>query len=164
MVHYPMDYWRIYDQGIACTVESYREDHDLASGRAKSRYLVVVRCLIKLHSVLTHARLAGQELPNVSQVIFHMDWRGLKGRGLILQDERDEFTPAKLVTDRFPKTITLPWGDVRDDYFKALHKISVPFFGLFAASGQFEPATWLTKERVGQLFERYGRDMRLFDP
>jgi Putative DNA-binding domain len=164
VVHYPMDYWRIYDRGLFCAVESYREDHDLERGSSKYRYLVVVRCLIKLHSVLAHARLVGQEVPALAQFIFHMDWRGLKDRSLFLHDIEDGFTEAKVPTDRFFKTITLTWPEVRDDYFGALKRICVPFFELFASRNQFEPQRWLTRERVEELFARYGRDMRLLEP
>jgi Putative DNA-binding domain len=163
VVQYPMDYWRIYDQGLFCVVESYREDHDLADGKSRDKHLVVVRCLIKLHSVLAHARLVGQEMPALAQIVFHMDWRGLKGRSLILRDMHDDFTEVKAATDRFFKTITLSWAEVRDDYFGALKRICVPFFGLFASRHDFEPEQWLTRDRVEQLFARYGRGMRLFE-
>ena len=164
VVHYPMDYWRIYDEGLFCAVESYREDHDRERGLSKDTYLTVVRCLIKLHSVLAHARLVGQEMPALAQIIFHMDWRGLKDRSLILRDIDDDFSGVKVSTGRFFKTITLTWPDVRDDYFGALQRICVPFFELFASRNQFEPEKWLTRERVEELFAKYGRDMRLFEP
>jgi hypothetical protein len=164
VVQYPMDYWRIYDQGLFCAVESYREDHDPELGLSKERFLVVVRCLIKLHSVLAHARLVGQEAPALGQIIFHMDWRGLKDRSLILRDIDDGLTAAKSSTDRFFRSIRLTWPEVRDDYFGALKRISVPFFELFALRKQFEPEHWLTRERVEELFSNYGRNMRLIEP
>src|SRR5262249_30465346 len=133
VVHYPMDYWRIYDQGLFCTSESYREDHDPGRGVPDRRYLVVVRCLIKLHSVLAHARLVGQEMPALGQILLHMDWRGLNGRALILNAEDDDLTPTRASTEWYFKTIRLPWSEVRDDYFSALKRISVPFLELFAS-------------------------------
>jgi hypothetical protein len=164
VVHYPMDYWRIYDQGIFCAIESYREDHDPKLGLSKERYFVVVRCLIKLHSVLAHARLVGQELPALAQIIFHMDWRGLKDRSLILREIGDDFTTTMPTTDRFFKTVLLTWPDLRDDYFAALKRLSAPFFELFASRSEFEPDKWLTRDRIEQLFASYGRHMRLLDP
>jgi hypothetical protein len=163
VVHYPMDYWRIYDQGLFCVVESYREDHDPKRGLSKDKYLVVVRCLIKLHSVLAHARLVGQEQPALAQIIFHMDWHGLRDRSLILHEIGDDFTARKASTDRFFKTIVLTWPELRDDYFGALKRVSAPFFELFATRNGFEPDKWLTRERIEELFAEYGRNMRLFE-
>jgi hypothetical protein len=68
------DYWRMYEDGVCCFAEGYRDDF-----QGRTDQLNVSLCLIKLHSILAHARLVGQELPAIAKVIIYMDWRGLAG-------------------------------------------------------------------------------------
>ena len=156
------DYWRIYECGLAVTVESYHEDY-VTVQRGGVPHLAPLQIFVKLHSLLAHARLLGQEIPGVHQVIVRMDWRGLSGRTL-MWDETHVVSPAKFADDRFAKTVTLSWVDLRDDYFTALRRVALPVFDLFANAGWLEPNTWLTRELVEQEFAklRVG-GMRLFD-
>jgi hypothetical protein len=52
------DYWRMYEDGICCFAESYRDDYQGRSDR-----MGVGLALIKVHSILAHARLVGREMP-----------------------------------------------------------------------------------------------------
>jgi hypothetical protein len=63
-----LDYWRIYDRGIAVSVQSYREDWIVEKIRA-APYIIVAQTLFRLHSLLAHARLVGEETPGVEQVL-----------------------------------------------------------------------------------------------
>jgi hypothetical protein len=52
------DCWRMHEEGVCCFAESYCADF-----QGRSNRLGVGLCLIKLHSILAHARLVGQEMP-----------------------------------------------------------------------------------------------------
>ncbi len=145
------DYWRIYEDGISCFTESYREDH-----QGRSEHLGVGLALIKLHSILAHARLVGQEIPSIAKIVVHMEWRGLAGRCL-MWDRYTQVSAMRLTSDRFVTTTTLDWAELRDDYFEALRKISLPFFNLWA-----DPTAWFTRERVEQIFASIHAQLRLF--
>ncbi|QBR71895.1 hypothetical protein CU048_12140 [Beijerinckiaceae bacterium] len=156
------DYWRIYECGIAVTVESFREDRSGSSGD-KVRHLTALQILIRIHSLLAHARLLGQEIPGVHQVVVRMDWRGLSGRQLAW-DEMRVVSPIKVADDRFVKTVALSWSDLRDTYFSALRRIALPFFNLFRNAGWLEPDKWLTRELVEQEFGKMqGAALHLFE-
>lgn len=156
------DYWRIYECGLAVTVESYHEDY-VTVRRGGAPHLAPLQIFVKLHSLLAHARLLGQEIPGVHQIVVRMDWRGLAGRTL-MWDESRVVSPVKLTDDRFVKTITLSWADLRDDYFTALRRVALPVFDLFANADWLEPGTWLTRELVVQEFSKLQvSSMRLFD-
>ena len=71
------DYWRMYEEGACCFAEGYREDF-----KGKSDHLSGDLCLIKIHSILAHARLLGQEMPEIAKVVIYMEWKGLAGRCL----------------------------------------------------------------------------------
>jgi len=69
-----------------------------------------------------------------------------------------------LAEDRFAKTVTLEWRDLRDDYFGALRRVVLPFLNLFAASGWFDPEAWLTPEAVEAEFKRLNMNtIKLFE-
>jgi len=156
------DYWRIYDCGIAVTVESYREDY-AALRNGGPPHLTPLHILVKLHSLLAHARLLGQEIPGIHKVIIRMDWRGLSGRTL-MWDESRVVSPVNVTDDRFAKTLTLSWADLRDDYFAALRRVALPIFNLFASAGWLEPDAWLTRELVEREFAQLrSAGMRLFE-
>lgn len=156
------DYWRIYESGLAVTVESYHEDYATVR-RGGVPHLTPLQIFVKLHSLLAHARLLGQEIPGVHQIIVRMDWRGLSGRTL-MWDETHVVSPAKFADDRFAKTVILSWSDLRDDYFTALRRVALPVFDLFANAGWLEPDMWLTRELVEQEFAKLRvAGMRLFD-
>jgi hypothetical protein len=155
-----LDYWRIYDVGVFCSISSYREDCNLAKGVFRQPCLTPLQILIKTHSVLAHARFVGQETPGLMQIIFRMDWRGLAGRTLRTDEDR-EIRPIKVADDRFMKTMIVPWSELRDDYFAALKRVSLPFFELFAVAGQLDPDRWLTRELVEKELAKVGSAMRL---
>ncbi len=150
------DYWRMYEDGVCCFAEGYRGDF-----RGRIDQLGVTLCLIKLHSILAHARLVGQELPAITKIIIYMDWRGLAGRYL-MWDGRFAVSDVRMAGDRFTKTIALDWAEVRDEYFEAFRKISLPFLDLVPMTGQFDPSTWLTRESIEKIFGAYHPQMRLF--
>jgi hypothetical protein len=98
-----LDYWRIYETGIAATAQSDREDGAAPRQREDVRYLNVTEVLWRLHSLLAHARLIGQETPGVQQVEVRMDWRGLAGR-MLMWDFGDSYAAnGTVVADRFAK-------------------------------------------------------------
>jgi schlafen family protein len=150
------DYWRMYEDGVCCFAESYRDDFQGRSDR-----LGIGLCLIKLHSILAHARLVGQEMPEIARVVVYMDWRGLAGRCL-MWDRHSPASAVRVADNRFSKTVTLDWAEVRDDYFEALRKISLPFFDLFPLTGSADPATWFTRAKIEQLFASLHAQLRLF--
>jgi schlafen family protein len=150
------DYWRMYEDGVCCFAEGYRDDV-----RGRIDQLGVALCLIKLHSILAHARLVGQELPAVSKIIIYMDWRGLAGRSL-MWDRHFPVSDVRIAGDRFTKTISLDWAEVRDEYFVAFRKISLPFLDLVPMTGEFDPSTFLTRENIEKIFRAFHPQMRLF--
>jgi hypothetical protein len=145
------DYWRMYEDGVCCFAESYRDDFQGRGDR-----LGVGLCLIKFHSILAHARLVGQEMPAIAKVVIYMEWIGLTGRDLAW-DRYSVVSAARVADDRFSKTVTLDWAEVRDDYFEALRKISMAFFNLWA-----DPTAWFTRERIEQIFASLHAQLRLF--
>jgi hypothetical protein len=68
----------------------------------------------------------------------------------------------RVADDRFSKTLILDWAEIRDNYFEALRKISLPFFDLFSVSGLPDSASWFTRERIEQLFASFHAQLRLF--
>jgi hypothetical protein len=77
-----LDYWRVYDNGVAVTAQSYWEDAVQARDGGDP-YLTILQVIWRLHSLLAHALLSGRETPAVQQVLIPTDWRGIGGRGLI---------------------------------------------------------------------------------
>lgn len=157
------DYWRIYECGIAVSVESLRDNWSREGQPSPPKHLTPLWILVAIHSLLAHARLMGQELPGVAQVIVRMDWRGLSDRMLMWDNFRVvASTPYR--DDRFARTIPLQWAELRDDYFGALRRVALPFMNLFATQGWFQPESWLTPDAVQNEFKRLEmRSMRLFD-
>jgi len=90
-----------------------------------------------------------------------MEWRGLTGR-YIMWDRHHPVSDVRIAADRFTKTITLDWAEVRDDYFEAFRKISLPFLDLVPTSGVFDRSQLLTRENVGNIFAAHHQQMRLF--
>ncbi len=152
-----LDYWRMYEDGICCFAESYRDDY---AGR--SERLGISLTLMKLHSILAHARLVGQEMPAIAKVILHMEWKGLAQRYMMW--DRDMIASSqRIADDRFARTITLDWAEIRDDYFLALRKISLPFFNLVPVNGSTDSGSWFTRDRIRQMFDDFHQRFRLFD-
>ncbi len=157
-----LDYWRIYELGIAVTAESYWEDsaHLKAGG---DPYITVSEGLFRLHSLLAHARLMGQETVGVQQVVVRMDWRGLTGRVLAWDRNRIRAS-GKPVGDRFLKTLMLPWGDLRDSYFATLRRVALSFFDFFPSVSWQANEDWLTRAVIEREFARYDvGSVHLFD-
>jgi hypothetical protein len=152
-----LDYWRMYEDGIGCFAESYRDDY-----RGRSNRLGISLSLLKFHSILAHARLVGQEFPSIAKVIIHTEWNGLRQRHLMW--DRDETASQQtLPDDRFTRTVTLDWAELRDDYFEALRKISLPLFNLVPISGSAQTGGWLTQNRIQQMFtDFFPGQLRLF--
>ena len=76
-----VDYWRIYDVGIAAIAQSYWED--IAQARDDAGPCLRVHAVLwRIHSLLAHARLAGRETPGARQVLIRTEWNGLVGRAL----------------------------------------------------------------------------------
>jgi hypothetical protein len=150
------DYWRMYEDGVCCFAEGYRDDFQ---GRVDQ--LSITLCLIKLHSILAHARLVSQEMPSIAKIVVYMNWRGLAGRRL-MWDRQLAVSEVRIAGDRFTKTIALDWAEVRDDYFNAFRKITLPFLNLVPLTGHFDPSTFLTKEKIEKIFGAYHLQMRLF--
>lgn len=148
------DYWRLYECGIGVSVESFRDDWRRPGAEAIPPHLTASWILIVIHSLLAHARLVGQEIPGVTQVVVRMDWRGLKGRMLAWDHFRHAAGGGGMADDRFVKTITVEWAVLRDSYFEALRRVAIPFFRVFSAAGWFNPDEWLTREVVETEFSR----------
>lgn len=157
------DYWRIYERGIGVSVESFRDDWRREGERAPP-HLTPSWILIAIHSLLAHARLVGQELPSVTQVVIRMEWRGLKGRMLAWDQFRHAAGGRTLADDRFVKNIVVEWALLRDNYFEALRRVALPFLQLFGAAGWFDPDQWMTRDSVEREFSRPGMNtVKLFE-
>ena len=157
------DFWRIYECGIAVSVESLRDNWSREGQPAPPKHLTPMWVVVAIHSLLAHARLMGQELPGVAQVIIRMDWRGLSDRTL-MWDSLRVVASSKYPDDRFARTVPLQWSELRDDYFGAFRRVALPFLSLFATHGWFQPESWLTPEAVQNEFKRLGvGTMSLFD-
>ena len=158
-----LDYWRIYEAGLAVSAHSYWED------AARQRHggdanLSVTGVLWLLHSLLAHARLMGQETPGVQQVLIRMDWRGLAGRKLGFGPHVPYDASSPTIGDRFVKTIALPWSNLRDSYFECLRRVALSFLDAFPTAGFRSPSDYLTREFVeARLGEFNARGARLFD-
>jgi len=158
-----LDYWRIYEAGIAISAYSYREDNVRAHNGGVA-YLSVLQVLWRLHSILAHARLVGQETPGVQQVLIGMDWQGLTGRILKFEPRVPYDAAGRTASDRFSRTVALPWAELRDSYFKCFRRVSLSFLDVFPTAGLKPPADWLTRELVEQQFSNFDtRSARLFD-
>ncbi len=158
-----LDYWRIYEAGVAATAQSYREDSHPDGRPSNPPFLNVKLVLWRVHSLLAHARLVGQETPGVQQVSVRMDWRGLAGR-MLTWDFRDGYAANGTVVDnRFAKTILLNWADLRYSYFQSLRRVVLPVFDLFEGGGGRSMAELLTRTAVTDAFEEFGKGARLFE-
>ena len=149
-----LEYWRVYEAGLAVSAEAYREDY-VRAAMGGGLHLSVLQVLWRLHSLLAHARLAGQETPGVQQVLFGMDWRGLAGRALMWDHGGAFAAPGRAADDRFLKTVALPWVDLRDRYFDSFRRVALPFLDMFPTGGGTPPAEWLTRERVEAEFAKF---------
>jgi len=154
-----VDYWRIYEAGVAVCAQSYREDYIAAKIKALP-YLTIALTLRRLHSLLAHARFVGEETPGVEQVAVRMDWRGLAGRPLLIAPHEDALGHA-MTTDALPRTIIVNWAELRDRYFDALKRIALPFFDAFPNGGFLPPEQWLTREFAEVELQRVGSSGRV---
>lgn len=157
------DYWRIYECGIAVSVESYRDDWR-REGETAPPHLTPMWILTTIHSLLAHARLVGQELSGVTQVVVRMEWRGLKGRMLAWDHSRHAAGGGTLADDRFARSVIFDWAVLRDNYFEALRRVALPFLQIFGNAGWFNPDDWLTRDAVEREFSRQRMNtVKLFD-
>jgi hypothetical protein len=91
-----------------------------------------------------------------------MEWKGLAQRYMMW--DRDMIASSqRIADDRFARTITLDWAEIRDDYFLALRKISLPFFNLAPVNGSTDSGAWFTRDRIRQMFDDFHQRFRLFD-
>ena len=149
-----LDYWRIYEAGFAATVQSYRDDY-IGGLRRLPPYLSVGQALLRLHSLLVHARVVGEEITGVELVPVRMDWRGLAGKELV--GGLTEATMGRpMAADRFVKAVTVPWAELRDRYFEALLRVALPLFDAFPNEGWPAPDKWLTRDLIEAEFARVG--------
>lgn len=156
------DYWRIYRQGVVAIAENYREDHIVFRTESGSRFLLIQECLAKLHGLLVHARLVGQEMPSVSQFLFRMHWRGLRDRTLGSDPDSVLMGGKKMVDELFVNMVTLPWSELRNSYFDALRRVVLPLIGLFNFSGP-TAAELLTPDFVNAELRKIDPQMHLLD-
>jgi hypothetical protein len=158
-----LEYWRIYEAGVAAIAQGYREDSHPDRRASNPPFLNVKLILWRLHSLLAHARLVGQETPGVQQISVRIDWRGLAGR-MLTWDFRDWYAANGTVVDnRFAKTIVLDWADLRYSYFQALRRVVLPVFALFESGGERSMSELLTRTAVKTAFEDFGKGARLFE-
>lgn len=156
------DYWRIYECGIGVSVESFRDDWR-REGENVPPHLTPSWILITIHSLLAHARLVGQEIPGVAQVVVRMEWRGVKGRMLAWDRFRHAAGGGTLADDRFAKNVTIEWATLRDNYFEVLRRVVLPFLRIFGTGSWFDPDGWLTREAVeAQFAQQKMNTIRLF--
>jgi len=157
-----VDYWRLYEDGIGVWVDSYRED-SIRARNGGDPYLTFAQVLFHLHSLLAHARLVGQETPDVAQVAIRQDWRGLQGRTLTW-DRHRFVVPGQCADDRFAKTTVLRWSDLRDDYFNTLRGVVLAFLEVFPPAGWRAPEDRLDRALAERELARFeGGSVRLFD-
>jgi hypothetical protein len=158
-----LDYWRVYEVGVAVSAGGYREDFVRISRGGTVPYINIMQVVWRIHSILAHARLIGQETPGLQQVIVRMDWCGLANRMLMWDFDGSYVAPGRVTDDRFAKTVALTWAELRDSYFNALLRVVTPVLDLFPTGGGSSPAGQLTRERVEAELKRFGDAARLFD-
>jgi hypothetical protein len=158
------NYWRIYEQGIVTIAESYREDHIAFRLGSRLPFLLVSECLAKVHALLAHARFVSQEIPAVNQIVLRIDWRGLHDRTLCWNPETVVSGGKKLVDNRFSRTLTLPWSELRETYFHALRRVILPLLSMFDFPGHPDAATWLTRDIAQDELRSIDEGMHLLDP
>lgn len=154
-----VDYWRIYDLGLAVTVSSYREDYVASRHGRADRYLDVRSVLIKLHSALAHARFVAQGLGDVASIVVRLDWRDIAGRTLRLGDD-GMISPGTPAAERFLRTVTLPWALLRDDYAQALARLAQPLFSVFNLPADYQTMV-LEPKFIADQFAPLGSTFRL---
>jgi hypothetical protein len=151
------EYWRIYEAGFCCLSHSYREDYNTIVHGFDPGVLTTLQCLMKFHGMLAHARLMGEELAEPNLVMLRMDWRGLAGRRLAFDHQARGVSAMASATaftgDRYAKTLTFKWSDLRDDYFAILKRLCVGFFAIFGDPG-FNPEELVTREWIEREFSR----------
>jgi hypothetical protein len=84
-----------------------------------------------------------------------MDWRDLAGRILMWDYEGSYASRSRTAGDRFLKTLTLTWGELRDSYFEALRRVALPILEFFPTGRSASPSEWLTRERVEREFAKF---------
>lgn len=147
------DYWRIYDHGMAVAVDPYTEDEKGRELQSNRRHLLVYWSLLRVHSLLMHARFVGTDVGVVQQVLVRTDWRGLDGRWLVREKDFERIAGGPPVDGRFIKEVAIPWSTLRDDYFSAFVQVALPIFDFFPPTGQ--PAEeWLNKAFVEAQFAK----------
>jgi hypothetical protein len=137
------------------SVQNYRDDY-MAEQLRVDPYLTVGQALLRLHSLLAHARIVGEETPGVEQVLVRMDWRGLAGRPLITAPHGGETMARAMAGDRFARNLNVPWPELRDQYFEALRRVALAFFDVFPNEGWTSPERWLTHELARTELTRVG--------
>lgn len=159
-LHSMLDYWRIYQTAMCINVASFWEDSP-KSRRDGQPDLSAFQSLFRIHSVLAHARLLGQETPDVEHVVFGQDWRGLNGR-VLRRDHAGHVVSHACRSDRFPSTITFRWSDLQTGYLETFCRVSSPLLEMFPRDG-WSPHEWLNREFLQRLFDQFRHNVRLFD-
>jgi len=140
------DYWRLYHSGIGVWADIYREDLDRSNTR--SPYILLAFVILRLHSILAHARFIGQQSPGLMRVLIRQDWQGLQGR-LLSSEKGHMLAKRPCVEDRFSKTTSFLWSELRDDYFSVLLKTCLSFLDAFSFDGWRDtPDGWLTRDYI----------------
>jgi hypothetical protein len=73
------------------------------------------------------------------------------------------FGRKKLADDRFVRTFTLSWSELRGSYFSAFRRTLLPFFSMFDFPGQTDAAIWLTQTLAQEELTKIDHGMRLFE-
>ncbi|MEH2700162.1 ATP-binding protein [Rhizobium leguminosarum bv. viciae] len=161
------DYWRVFGNSIFVICKSYREDANRLRHKVNYPFLTSVQIFIRLHSLLAHATLIAPNVTGLKRVAFFIDHRGLEKR--ILGRDFDYglrvHTHLAAEQDQYRYRIVVDVGELMNDYFSVLKRLSVPLLEIWAGAN-FEPDQWFTRDKIDNLvqyLQKEGSSVRLLD-
>lgn len=128
-----LDFWRISPDGRASLIRSYHEDRftppeKIAEGGKWFDPWLQVRDITEL---VRHARAYAEELPEVEEICFEIEWKGLRSRTTATANSERYVTPHVSQTDQRVVFLPVPYAEAIGDLPGVVSKLYAPVHRLF---------------------------------
>lgn len=128
-----LDFWRISLDGRASLIRNYHEDRferpeEIAEGGKWFDPWLHVRDITEL---VRHARAYAEEFPDVEEICFQIEWKGLKSRTTATANPERYVEAHVSQTDQRVVFLSVPYAEVIGDLPAVVSKLYAPVHRLF---------------------------------
>jgi len=128
-----LDFWRISPDGRASLIRNYHEDRftrpkEIAGGGKWFDPWLQIRDITEL---VRHARAYAEELPEVEEICFEIEWKGLRSRTTATANSERYIRPYVSQADQRVVFISVPYAEVIGDLPGVVSKLYAPVHRLF---------------------------------